>query len=147
LFAVCALAGFSAAAFGQTSATPAPVISPQQPFTAEFKTVSVKMLADGTTITREATTVRAVNSQSRIMSAITRQGSGGRGIVTTVSTYDPVAGERPNWNSLSKQATVWKKAAGESCETAATKVSPVYLGPEIAEGSVATLSVVDGSAR
>src|SRR5271170_2350725 len=91
---VCAVAGFSLAglgqaafgqvAFGQARGIAAPVKFPQQPYTAEFKTVSVKTLANGTTITREATNTRSIDSQGRTMNVTTTPATGERAAVTTV---------------------------------------------------------------
>jgi hypothetical protein len=97
-FAVVALA--LPAAGQSAAAAPGNIVArPQQvPFTAEYKTTRVRTLANGTTITRESTEVRAVDSQGRVMNARTEQPSvAGRTPVTVVTVDDTATGTHTNW--------------------------------------------------
>jgi len=79
----------------------------QTPFTAEYKITRVRTLANGTTITRESTEVRAVDSEGRVMESRTETpASEDRKPVSIVSVSDPVAKTRTHWNSPGDKATV-----------------------------------------
>jgi hypothetical protein len=104
-FAVVALA---LPATGQ-NAVPAPrntaAQSQQVPFTAEYKITRVRTLANGATITRESTEVRAVDSQGRSMTSRTELPSLPEHKPSTwVNVYDPTTGTRTNWNVPGKTA-------------------------------------------
>jgi hypothetical protein len=79
------------------------------PYSAEFKLTTVKMLANGATITRESKEVSARDSESRSMSAHTSiPPSGDQTPNTSVTVSDPVAGTRITWDSRHNQARVLK---------------------------------------
>jgi hypothetical protein len=127
VFAAIAIAVLLLPALGQTP--PARVVSrtrlkpvpqPQAPFTAELKVTDVRTLANGSTLTRESTEVRAADSLGRVMTAITRVPPNDDGrTTTTVNVVDPLAGTRTNWMVPGEQATVTKMqspgAGGSSC--------------------------------
>jgi len=88
--------------------------SGSRPYTAEFKTVRVQTLANGTTITRESTEVRAMDSQHRTMVATTMPGFSGP--KTTYSTYhvdDPIDGTEISWDSRRKKTQLSKPPSGD----------------------------------
>src|SRR5580698_8640269 len=62
------------------------------PYTAEFRITRVQTLADGTTITHEATEVTARDSQGRTMSSSSSTSpTGDQAVQTNVNINDPVA--------------------------------------------------------
>jgi hypothetical protein len=76
-----------------------------QPYTAEFKITNVKVLADGTTITREYKLVEARDAQGRRMtetSPISGSGEPNAGTVGTVN--DPADGSSVIWQSSFRKA-------------------------------------------
>jgi hypothetical protein len=78
-------------------------VTPSQAYTAEFKTVNVQTLANGTTITRETKEVRARDSQGRTLVVTTQpQFTNGR-------IQNPVDNTEIIWNSVAKSGT--KKAS------------------------------------
>jgi hypothetical protein len=77
------------------------------PYTAEYKITHVQTLTDGTTITRETTEVKALDSQGRRMTATTMT-SGDRAPATHVMVYDPVARAQTIWRAPGKIAHVFK---------------------------------------
>jgi hypothetical protein len=79
-----------------------------QPYTVELKTTTVHSLANGTTITRESTEIRAEDSQHRSLFSHTHAFPiGGRQRISTmVHIEDPVEGTRITWDSLKEEATV-----------------------------------------
>ena len=117
-----AVAGLALPASGQSVRTHAQVMSrtdvraAKTQYTAEFKTTQVQALADGTTITRELTEVKAADSQGRRMSATTTV-SGDRGPETHVVVYDPVARTQTTWHSSSKIAHVFRMSTPEAEHT------------------------------
>jgi hypothetical protein len=81
----------------------------RQPYTAELKTTSVQVLANGTTITRESTEIRAVDSQQRTFSSTTgNQFSADQPPFMWANVNDPVENTQINWDSQSKKARVVK---------------------------------------
>lgn len=115
LMASLALPVFAQTPVRPTRSTINPMPKGQTPFTVEFKTTSVKTLANGSTITREGSEVQAADSQGRRLTAIsTEQPSGEMTTVTVVN--DPVAGTRTSWNTALQQVTVisTRSAAGAS---------------------------------
>jgi hypothetical protein len=86
------------------------------PYTAEYKITHVQALADGTTITRESTEVRALDSQGRRMTATTIA-SGDRAPQTHVIVYDPVGRTQTTWHSPGKIAHVFKMSTPEAEHT------------------------------
>jgi hypothetical protein len=109
-FVVCAAVCASLPGLGQRLGTGNGIAqTPKQPYKAEFKSTSVRTLADGTTITQESTEVRAVDSQGRTMTSTTHVPSGNEQSATTsVTVFDPVAGTRTSWNSRTNKAMSWK---------------------------------------
>jgi hypothetical protein len=81
------------------------------PYTAEYKITHVQTLADGTTITRDTTEVKALDSQGRRMKAMTIT-SGGHAPSTHVMVFDPVAHSQTFWHSPGKIAYVFQASAG-----------------------------------
>jgi hypothetical protein len=116
-WAILAVAGLSVTGFGQSSgATAKPAATfecphgKRAPYTAEFKITTVQTLANGTTITRETSEVRALDAQKRTMTSTTStQLHGDRTPLTTVMVQDQVAGTYTNWDSARKVATVQKQ--------------------------------------
>ena len=85
-----------------------PPVRPQ-PYTAELKATTVQVLANGTTITRESTEIRAVDSQKRTFNFRTEaQFSADRPAFSFGNVDDPVEGTQINWDSQSKTARVIK---------------------------------------
>ena len=81
----------------------------RQPFTAELKTTNVQVLANGATITRVWTEIRASDSQQRSYNSSTQpQFSDDQPAFTWTSVDDPVENIQANWNSQSKTAQVIK---------------------------------------
>jgi hypothetical protein len=120
-----ALAGFallisSQVARSQTSvATDGNVQAAKTPYTAEYKVTHEQVLADGTTIIRETTEVKSLDSQGRRMTATTTTWVG-RAPTTHVMAYDPVARTQTFWHSPGKVARVLRlstTAADHHCLT------------------------------
>ncbi len=83
------------------------VRAPRLPYTAEYKVTNIRTLANGTTITRESTEVRALDSQGRLMAATTTTlPAGEHAQPTFVTVVDPAAHNNTSWNSPGKQATI-----------------------------------------
>jgi hypothetical protein len=81
----------------------------RQPYTAELKTTTVQLLANGATITRESTEVRAVDSQQRTYTSRTEsRGSADQLPFTWANVEDPVESTQANWDSQTKTARVIK---------------------------------------
>jgi len=81
----------------------------RQPFTAELKTTTVQLLANGTTITRVSTEIRAVDSQQRTLNSSTQpQFSPEQPGFTWANVDDPVENTQVHWNSQAKKAQVIK---------------------------------------
>jgi hypothetical protein len=110
---VSTLAVFAQSSTGQTPVTRN--VSPDglrpvriEAYMAEFETVNVQTLANGTTITTETREVRARDSQGRILSITTRTPPAA-GIETTHgSINNPVDNTSISWNAHSKKATIMK---------------------------------------
>jgi hypothetical protein len=111
MLAAVAFASLSLAASSQTPVTRAPrariAAEPRQqtPFTAELKVTNVKTLANGTTITKESTEVRAVDSRGRTMTSFTSVSPSGEEL-TLVTVYDPLERTHTSWDSGHQRATV-----------------------------------------
>lgn len=97
--------------FGQIAKStnqPSHPVRPIPAYTAEFKTVNIQTLADGTTITTETKEIRARDSQNRNLFVTTRTPPVA-GIETTNGSIDnPVDNIDINWNSHDKKATIIK---------------------------------------
>jgi len=95
--------------FGQDANPPRRASKPVTPipaYTAEFKTVHVRTLANGTTITTETTEVRARDSQGRNLMILTRTPLHGVTEFKNGSIDDPVENTRIIWNSHDKKAKI-----------------------------------------
>ncbi len=107
--------------------------APGQPYTAEFKTTQVQMLANGTTVTRETKQVMARDSQGRTMTATTHiPATPDQPQVTFVRVNDEVDHLQSNWNSQTKQARVIKIPADRprgTCWSTASSDSTMRIGP------------------
>lgn len=80
-----------------------------QPYTAELKTTTVQVLANGTAITREFTEIRAVDSQQRRFTSRTEtRSSADQPAFTWANVDDPIENIQANWDSQSKTARVIK---------------------------------------
>lgn len=102
------------------------------PYKAEYKVSHVQALADGTTITRESTEVKALDSQGRRMTATTTT-SGNRAPITHVMVYDPVARTQTFWHSPGKVAHVLQMSelgAEHHCLTITRDDVSVVSGPK-----------------
>jgi hypothetical protein len=116
---LAAVAGLAVAASGQlvgsrtkTVATGHPAQVARLPYTAEYKISNVSTLANGATITHEATEVMALDSEGRRMNARTEiPASGDQTARTHVWVSDPVARTTSTWDSPGRTATVSAMAA------------------------------------
>jgi len=100
------------------------------PYTAEYKVTHEQVLADGTTITRETTEVKALDSQGRRMTATTSTPAD-RAPITHFMVYDPVARTQTFWQSLGTVARVLQlPAAGQHCQTITRDDVSVHSGPK-----------------
>jgi hypothetical protein len=112
----------------QTSVTEAQAA--KTPYTAEYKVTREQVLADGTTITRDSTEVKALDSQGRRMTATTTT-TADRPPITHFMLYDPVARTQTFWYSPGKVARVLQlPAAGQHCQTITRDDVPVASGPK-----------------
>ena len=120
-----AVAGLALPVSGQVVRSHTPVTSgttetkvraAKTPYTAVYKITHVQALADGTTITRESTEVKALDSQGRRMTATTIT-SGDRAPQTHVMVYDPVTRTQTTWHSPGKIAHVFKMSTPEAEHT------------------------------
>jgi hypothetical protein len=106
-----AIAGLS-----QTASTPngaagqpkRPPPAPMLPFTAEFKTTVVQILASGATISTESTRTQARDGEGRYYDANTSMPRDGRPQITSFHISDPIAGTETRWDSQRKKATVYQ---------------------------------------
>lgn len=102
------------------------------PYTAEYRVTRLQSLADGTTITRETTEVKALDSQGRRMTATTIT-SVDRAPITRVMVYDPVARTQTFWHSPGKVAHLLQmsaQAAERHCVTITRDDVSVIGGPK-----------------
>jgi len=136
-----AVAGLSFFASGQAASQAArtrtsvaretTVRAAKAPYTAEYKITQVQTLSDRTTITRETTEVKALDSQGRRMTATTIT-SGDRAPTTHVMVFDPVARTQTFWHSPGKVAHVLQMsdtAAERHCSTITRDDVRVVSGP------------------
>jgi hypothetical protein len=91
-------------AAGQPKRAPAPML----PFTAEFKTTLVQVLANGTTISTESTRTQARDGQGRYYDTNTLMLRDGRPQITNFHISDPIAGTETRWDSQRKKVTVYQ---------------------------------------
>ena len=108
-----------------------------QPYTAESKTTSVQTLGDGTTITRESTEVRAIDSQNRTLNARTEAPvSADQPGFTWGNVNDPVENSQISWNSQTRKAQVIKlppEAERHGCWQSDSGQMAMSFGPEPGE--------------
>jgi hypothetical protein len=84
--------------------------APAAPYAANRKTTRVQKLADGTTITHVTTGKEARDSAGRTYSESRNEiptGGDESRVITNGHIFDPVANTNINWNSFSKEATVF----------------------------------------
>ena len=127
------------------------------PYTAEYKITHVQVLADGTTLTRETTEVKALDSQGRRMNATTiTSEAGDRATITHVMVYDPVARTQAMWKSPGTRATVTPlpaPGAAHGCSTmpadqdAVHVVSPSHSTSTTESLGTASIQGVDARGR
>lgn len=105
-----------------------------QPYTAELKTTTVQVLANGTTITHVSTEIRASDSEHRSYNSSTQpQFSADQPAFTWASVDDPVENTESNWNSQSKTAQVIKlppEAERHGCWASGSGNMRMDYGPE-----------------
>src|SRR5271163_1474335 len=152
-----AVAGLAFPVSGQVVRSHTPVTTrtnvraAKTPYTAEYKITHVQTLADGTTITRETTEVKALDSQGRRMSATTIA-SGDRAPQTHVIVYDPVARAQTFWHAPGKIAHVFKMStpgAEHTCSAMMRDDVSVVSGPKskFASENLGTESIQGVEAR
>ena len=96
---------------GQTAkqANPSPnPVTPIPAYTAEFKTVNVRTLANGTSITTETKEVRARDSQGRVLFITTRTPPAAGIEITSGSIDNPIENTKITWDSHNKKANVFR---------------------------------------
>jgi len=104
-----ALPGSGQAPAAQTSpaAISRPTLLSRLPYMAEFKTLRVQTLANGTAITHETTEITAIDSKGRKMTAKTEIPAPADQIATThFRVFDPVAHVTYDWSFPGREATV-----------------------------------------
>ena len=86
-----------------------PQQKPHQPYTAEFKIMTVRTLANGTTITRESTEIHAVDRDGRVVT-LTKQlpTNTDHPAATRGRLSDPVEGTDTDWDSLQGKTKIVK---------------------------------------
>jgi hypothetical protein len=156
-----AVAGLALSASGQiasqtarnrtSAASETNVRAAKAPYTAEYKITHVQALVDGTTITRETTEVKALDSQGRRMTATTVT-SGVRVPQTHVIVYDPVTRTQTAWHSPGKIAHVFKMSSPEAertCSRMMREDVSVVSGPKskITSENLGTESIQGVEAR
>jgi hypothetical protein len=123
----------SPAAYSQTAGARGTKVSPAKtPYTAEYKIAHIQTLSDGTTITKESTEIKVLDSQGRRMTATTVT-SGEQMPVTHVMVFDPVAHTQIFWHSPGKIAHLLQMspaAAELHCMTIARDDFLVVSGPK-----------------
>ncbi|MFZ0480502.1 MAG: hypothetical protein WAL71_15280 [Terriglobales bacterium] len=107
------------------------VSAKKTPYTAEYHGTSVRILADGSTITREETEIVALDSQGRRMNSTTSTTSTGKQApITHVFVFDPVAHTNTRWSSPGKQATVstTSETGARGCSTSTSTIESRPFG-------------------
>ena len=101
------------------------------PYTAEYKILSVKTLANGTTITHESTKLIALDSQGRRMtSSKSTPLEADREPVTRVNVSDPVARTNSSWSVPGDKATVMLLLAPGRSLPSCGRAMATTSGPE-----------------
>jgi hypothetical protein len=129
-----AVAGLALSAAGQatrgrtTVSTATHVTHAKTPYTAEYAITIVQTLANGNTITRDDTEVKALDSQGREMTATTTTRlSKDHTQITNVYVIDPVARTTTRWNSLDKRATVRTIGGAQAMHGCPTSASALQV--------------------
>jgi hypothetical protein len=110
-FAVAtSIAGWSQAASAPSGAVPNSQRSPATilPYTAEFKATTIQKLANGATITRESSSVRARDTQGRFYNADTQSSHAGEAPVAMFHISDPIAGTETSGDSRRKKVLIYE---------------------------------------
>jgi hypothetical protein len=103
------------------------------PYTAEYKTTKVRVLADGSLSTRESTEVVAVDAQGRRMTSTTTVPlTGDQTPVTRVTVFDPDAHTNTSWTVPGQRVTVLTMpmpgAPRPACVPNSTATSSAHIG-------------------
>jgi hypothetical protein len=105
-----------------------------QPYTAELKTTTVQVLANGATITRVSTQIRAIDSQHRTFNSQTQsQFSPDQPAFNWANANDPVENTQANWESNSRTARVLKlppESERHGCWASVSGNTRMNFGPE-----------------
>lgn len=127
------------------------------PYTAEYTITTVKTLANGTTITKEYTEVRAMDLQGRLMAAKTSVPlSGDQTARTHIGVIDPVARINSSWDIPGQKAWITAMpaigavrpscAANIAVHTAPTAVVP-HIQPVVEDLGTETISGIEARGR
>lgn len=108
-FVATSIASWSQTPSAPIGAAPKPKLphASMLPYTAEYKATTVQTLANGTTITRESSSVRARGAQNRFYTAETQPSRAGEPPITLFHISDPVAGTETRWNLPGEKAFVY----------------------------------------
>lgn len=107
---------------------PAKVVT-GEPYTAQAVTTMQQTLPNGTTITRTITASIARDSEGRTMRSQTLGGfSGNSNGATIVTIFDPVAGQRIEYNSANKTARIFVLPQNQSSSQSSTQGSQGHRG-------------------
>lgn len=119
VWAMCVVAGFAQFTLGQSQATveSGAATKPSfHPYTAHFRTTTVQTLANGVTVTRETTEIRALDAQGRHYFAMTTPAAEQMPERKMITVSDPANGTITKWTSPGKTVTVQKRALNsEGC--------------------------------
>jgi hypothetical protein len=137
--ALVSVAGWSRPVLGQDArpvrqvGTARPSQPQQLPYTAEFKTTHVRILADGSTITHETTEALARDSQGRSFQLSSSSSTGDEQTLhTSVNINDPVAHTHTFWFSPGQRVTVTTtpELGSPRASCGANLPAPVPASPE-----------------
>lgn len=109
------------------------------PYTAEFKSTTVQVLANGSTITSGSTKREVVDSQGRALESTTFDMHSPRGPFTNGMIYDPVRGYMLTWSSLDPEHKVKQTPLGgarrQPCAPSSAASSVAAAGGRVALSS------------
>lgn len=136
-------------AVGTTSSGDPPLVA-KVPYTAEYRTTTVKTLADGTTVTSESRTVTAVDSNGRKVTFYTAAGVDGKKS-TQVGISDPVNHTLKSWAMPGTTAHITNAPdVGEDteCSRKMKAINPLHPGgvnppPPIKDLGTATIMGIE----